>query len=229
MNLLNIITHSWDELLLSATAPNLREKLGEPCSSTSKIGNISKYWCKKYGFSPDCEIFAFSGDNPCSLIGLGLNSPGDIGISLGTSDVMFAVTNNPIPNAEEGSILVHPEDEKSYMIMIVFKNGDTVRKHVRDEINLNDNDWNLFNQSILNTPVGRNGNISFYYVENEITPNLCNTGILKFDKYDQLIKDQTLNENDCRGLIESKVVLIIELNNLNYYYTNVSFLIGSII
>ena len=41
-------------------------------------GRVSNYWCEKYGLSSNCEIIAFSGDNPCSLIGLGLNKPGDV-------------------------------------------------------------------------------------------------------------------------------------------------------
>jgi hypothetical protein len=30
-----------------------------------------------------------SGDNPCSLAGLGLQEPGDVAVSLGTSDTMY--------------------------------------------------------------------------------------------------------------------------------------------
>lgn len=218
MNLLNISTRSWDEQLLIATAPNLREKLGEPVHSASKIGFVSKFWSKKYGFSKDCEIFAFSGDNPCSLIGLGLNASGDIGISLGTSDVLFAVTNNPIPNADEGSILIHPEDENAYMLMLVYKNGDPARKYIRDHIHLNDNDWSKFDKCILNTQIGNSGNISFYYIETEITPNISKTGILKFDQNDELLKESTLNEYDCRGLIESKVRFFTSMIIYIQYY-----------
>ena len=62
MNLLDIHTQQWDQELLSITAPGLIDKLGlHPVPSDAKIGLISSYWSKKYGFSSECQIFAFSG------------------------------------------------------------------------------------------------------------------------------------------------------------------------
>ncbi len=78
MNILDIRSRNWDQQLLDFIAPNLKQKLGEPIPSDQLIGHVSSYWCKKYGFYSGCEIFAFSGDNPGSLIGLGLNKPGDV-------------------------------------------------------------------------------------------------------------------------------------------------------
>jgi len=46
---------------------------------------------QRYGFSPDCQVLAGTGDNPSSLVGLGIFNPGDIAISLGTSDTLFGV------------------------------------------------------------------------------------------------------------------------------------------
>jgi xylulokinase len=209
MNLLDIYSHKWNESLLNITAPNLVQKLGSPAPSNSLAGRISAYWCARYGFSPACEIYAFSGDNPCSLIGLGLNQPGDVGLSLGTSDVLFAVTSEPKPNASEGSILVHPEDLASYMMMLVYKNGATTRKHVRDSVSSSDqsaDQWTQFNQSIRNSPPGLNGRLSFFFVESEITPNTLKTGIVKFDAKSQIVADAVIDEADCRGIIESQAL-----------------------
>ena len=33
-------------------------------------GNVSKYLVDRYGFSADCKVVAFTGDNPASLAGL---------------------------------------------------------------------------------------------------------------------------------------------------------------
>lgn len=206
MNILDIFKHSWDQNLLDSVAPNLREKLGEAASSDTKCGLIASYWCQKYGFSSNCEIYACSGDNPCSLVGLGLSNPGDVGISLGTSDVLFGVTNEPKPSAEEGSILIHPEDKNNYMMMLVYKNGATTRKHIKDAVHKDDKNWDKFNESIRNTPVGSNGRISFYYIEKEITPSVSNSGIIKFNNNDELIKEDELNDSDCRSIIESQVL-----------------------
>ena len=84
MNILDIKSHSWDSQIVQSIAPNLNEKLGQVALIDEKFAHISQYWSKKYGFSTECQIHIFSGDNPCSLVGLGLNKPGDIGISLGT-------------------------------------------------------------------------------------------------------------------------------------------------
>ena len=39
MNLLDIHDHKWNQSLLDAVAPNLRQKLGEPVPSDTKLGN----------------------------------------------------------------------------------------------------------------------------------------------------------------------------------------------
>ena len=61
MNILDISSHKWDEKIVDLIAPNLKQKLDTPVDSSSKIGVISNYWQRKYGFSPSCEIYAFSG------------------------------------------------------------------------------------------------------------------------------------------------------------------------
>ena len=205
MNLLDIRTRDWNQTLLDAAAPNLRERLGKPVASDTRVGLISAYWCRKYGFSPKCEIYAFSGDNPCSLIGLGLNKPGDVGLSLGTSDVLFAVTNEPKPNSDEGSILIHPQNVENYMMMLVYKNGATARQFVRDSCAKNDNDWSSFNKCILNSPPGCENCISFYFIETEITPNALNPGIVKFNADNESV-NSALDDRDCRGIIEAQVL-----------------------
>ena len=43
---------------------------------------------ERYGFSPECEVVAFTGDNPAALAGQQVG-PGDLAVSLGTSDTVF--------------------------------------------------------------------------------------------------------------------------------------------
>lgn len=62
MNILNIKSFKWDEIILNEIAPGLKEKLGEPVPSDSLVGCISPYWHTKFGFSSDCKIFTFSGN-----------------------------------------------------------------------------------------------------------------------------------------------------------------------
>lgn len=64
----------------------------------------------KYGFSSNCYIVCGSGDNPCSLVGLRMNRPGDIGISLGTSNTVFALMNECRTDIE-GHVFISPLEE----------------------------------------------------------------------------------------------------------------------
>jgi xylulokinase len=81
----------------------LRKKLGDASShggsssslhlrglahSHEVVGKISLYMHQRYGFPADCRVVAFSGDNCNSLAGSRLK-PGDVAISLGTSDTLF--------------------------------------------------------------------------------------------------------------------------------------------
>lgn len=68
---------------------------------------------RKYGFSSNCSIVCGSGDNPCSLVGLRMNRPGDIGISLGTSNTVFALMNECKTDIE-GHVFISPLEESIF-------------------------------------------------------------------------------------------------------------------
>ena len=96
-NLMDIGTRAWDPDQLRFTTPDLDLDLaallgGEPVDPRAVVGDVSSFHVARYGFSADCAVVAASGDNPCSLAGLGLSAPGDVGLSLGTSDTLFGVT-----------------------------------------------------------------------------------------------------------------------------------------
>ena len=120
MNLLDIRNHKWSIPCLNACAPNLSERLGNPIPTTTIVGTIHSYFVKyyiyiliinsKYGFSSNCSIVCGSGDNPCSLVGLRMNRPGDIGISLGTSNTVFALMNECKTDIE-GHVFISPLEE----------------------------------------------------------------------------------------------------------------------
>ena len=48
--------------------------------------------------------------------------------------------------------------------MLVYKNGSTARKYVKDNINNNDHDWAKFNEGVRRTSPGNNESISFFYL-----------------------------------------------------------------
>ena len=103
MNLMDLRRKVWDPTLLKVTSESNRgiaAMLGDIVNPHDVVGPISSYLHQRYGFNPSCSVVASSGDNPCTLAGLGLSEPGDVAISLGTSDTLFAVTRHPRPGLE---------------------------------------------------------------------------------------------------------------------------------
>ena len=76
MNLMDIRTKEWHRRALDATAPDLEAKLPPLAASSHAIGAVNPYF-HKYGVNPEALALVWTGDNPSSLIGLGLTDRGD--------------------------------------------------------------------------------------------------------------------------------------------------------
>ena len=175
MNLMNLASGNWDVDLVDATGPDLGAKLPPLAPSGTSSGKIASYFVKKYGFSADCETVIWSGDNPCSLVGMGAASPGKVVISLGTSDTLFAA----MPEAKtdpQGFGHAFGNPMGGYMSLICFKNGSLAREAVKNEFDL---EWSAFErEGLAATPVGNNGLLMLPFYEPEITPRLDTGGPL---------------------------------------------------
>lgn len=173
MNLMNLAAKDWDPELVAATADGLRDKLPDCAPSDTKCGSIAPYFVEKYGFSPSCETIVWSGDNPCSLIGMGAAQPGKVVISLGTSDTLFAAMPEPRtdPNGF-GHVFGNPAG--GYMSLICFKNGSLAREAVKEEFDLA---WSAFEkEELAKSPIGNGGFLMLPFYEPEITPALDTGG-----------------------------------------------------
>lgn len=169
MNLLDIKQRAWSKKALDATAPALEEKLGKPAPAYAVAGLIASYFVERYHFSNNCLVIQWSGDNPNSLAGLTLNTPGDLAISLGTSDTVFGITDEPQPRLE-GHVFPNPVDTKGYMVMLCYKNGSLTREDIRNQYA--EKSWDVFDRYLLQTPPLNDGKLGFYYKEHEILPPL---------------------------------------------------------
>lgn len=169
MNLLNLERGRWDEELLDATAPGLAEKLGSPRPTTSIQGPLSNYFIKKYGFSATCQVALFTGDNPASLVGMGATSPGNVVISLGTSDTFFASMSAPKTDPQGfGHVFGNPAG--GFMSLICFLNGSLARESLRNRLSL---DWSAFGKEALATTSSHAGkNLILPFFGPEITPRM---------------------------------------------------------
>lgn len=174
MNLLDIRKKAWDPRCLEGITSydsNLEEKLGDPIPSETIVGNVSNYFVERYGFSPDCKVIAFTGDNPSSFAAMALG-PSDIAVSLGTSDTLFlSLEKLPEEGLGEGHIFANPVSSRNhYMALLCFKNGSLTRERIRHVAA--DGSWDIFNELLNSTPRGNFGNIGMYYDLWEIIPKV---------------------------------------------------------
>ena len=175
-NLMDIRTRRWSPKALAATAAGLDGKLLPIVPSTKTVGCISPYFVERYGFDPGCKILPFSGDNPCSLIGMGLVEPGRVALSLGTSDTLFACMEEPRTSDEgEGAVFASP-DGTNYMALICFLNGSLAREAVRQAHGL---DWEGFNRALQATSPGNGGALLLPYFAPEIVPKVPEPGVVR--------------------------------------------------
>ncbi|KAI5403104.1 xylulose kinase 2 [Lathyrus oleraceus] len=209
MNLMDIKEKAWSKVALEATAPGLESKLGNLAPAYAVAGNIASYFVERYHFNKDCLVVQWSGDNPNSVAGLTLNIPGDLAISLGTSDTVFMITKDPNPGLE-GHVFPSPVDAEGYMVMLVYKNGSLTREDVRNHYA--ENSWDTFNKFLQQTQPLNGGKLGFYYKEHEILPPLPvgyhRYVIENFSGALDGMKEQEVKEFDppseVRGLIEGQ-------------------------
>jgi xylulokinase len=165
MNLMHLEVSQWWLRALEATAPDLLWRLPRIREPWWIAGPIAPYFRRRFGFG-DAKVVTWSGDNPCASIGLGLIEPGVLGISLGTSDTVFAVTwrSDPDPSGS-GHVFASPAG--GYMALTCFANGSLARERVRDAYGL---DWDGFSRLLASTRPGNDGGLLVPWFVPEITP-----------------------------------------------------------
>ena len=166
MNLMDMRSHEWNETLLNTIGTDLIDKLGAVAEPRSTLGTVSSYFVQRYGFKKDAKVINFVGDNPASLIGMGL-SDGNIAVSLGTSDTIFLWTSNPTPSIR-GHIFCNPLQSDAFILLLCYKNGSKTRERI--SFKCAESDWTIFNELLESTPRGNFGNIGFYFDLMEIYP-----------------------------------------------------------
>lgn len=168
MSLMHLASRSFSRAAMRATAPDLDTKLAPIVPSDTVVGAIAPYFVERFGFSPACRILPGTGDNPSSLVGLGLVSSGRLGISLGTSDVLFAFMKSPKTDPA-GASHVFGSPTGDYMALSVYKNGSLAREAVRKRFDLS---WDKFSEVLRAGKPGNEGRILLPYFDTEIIPRI---------------------------------------------------------
>src|SRR4029453_5814436 len=175
MNLMDLASCEWWTPAVSATAPDLAAKLPPVARASSVVGTLYRYWQVRFGL-PAWKIIVWSGDNPCSLVGVGLVREGRLAISLGTSDTVFGLMREPrVDRSGTGHVFGSPTGD--YMGLTCFKNGSLARERIRDEFGLA---WPTFAESLRRTPPGNGGRIMLPWFEPEITPTVLTPGARRY-------------------------------------------------
>lgn len=198
MNLLDIELRRWDPDCLAACAPQLEAKLANPVPSHEVLGTISPYFVERYGFSAQCSVVAFTGDNPASVAGLRLRA-GDLLVSLGTSDTILMWLEKARP-ALEGHVMVNPVSPEAFIGMLCYKNGSLTRQRVRDQCA--GGSWEIFASLLDSTPRGNFGNIGMYFDLKEILPPVA-AGDFKFNKSGERV-GKFSQEVEVRAVVEGQ-------------------------
>src|SRR5262249_46733045 len=150
---------------------------------------------ERYGFRP-AKVALWSGDNPCSLIGVGLIKEGRVAISLGTSDTLFGYM--PAAGADpSGSGHVFGSPTGAYMGITVFKNGSLARERIRDDYSL---EWTGFSAALRATRPGNCGAIMLPWFAPEITPPVLSPGVRRY------ALDPSNPAANVRAVIESQML-----------------------
>jgi xylulokinase len=197
MNLMDIRRKNWNHDALKATAPGLTKKLPPLADAGRLLGPVSGYFVQKYGLNPAAQATVWTGDNPASVVGLGLTKPGQVAISLGTSDTFFG-TMDKCQTDESGEGHVFGSPAGGYMTLICFKNGSLAREKIRELYKISD--WKEFGKLVAQTPPGNNGGILLPWFEAEIVPRVNQPGIHRFNLD---AKDAAAN---CRAIFEAQML-----------------------
>jgi xylulokinase len=197
MNLMDIQKKIWHADAIAATAPKLKNKLPPLAASGKVIGKVSPYFVKKFGLNPEARATVWTGDNPASVIGLGLIAPGQVAISLGTSDTFFGTMKKCQTDANgEGHVFGSPAS--GYMTLICFKNGSLAREKIRERYGIKN--WDDFGKSLAQTKPGNDGGILLPWFEAEIVPRVNKPGIHRFD-----LEEKNAAAN-CRAIFEAQML-----------------------
>jgi xylulokinase len=197
MNLMDIRRKQWSPSALQATAPGLMRRLPPLAASGQVIGPVSPYFVEKFGLNPEALATVWTGDNPASVIGLGLIRPGQAAISLGTSDTYFgSMQKCQTDDHGEGHVFGSPAG--GYMTLICFKNGSLAREKIRELYKLTD--WKKFAEQLTRTKPGNDGAFMLPWFEAEIVPRVNRPGIHRFD-----LDEKNVAAN-CRAIFEAQAM-----------------------
>ncbi len=168
--LLNVRERKWSEEVLSELAidASLLPPLFE---STEIVGKVSRAGAEATGLKEGTPVGAGAGDNAAGAIGMGIVGPGTVSVTIGTSGVVFVVTDKPTIDLK-GRIhsLCHAIPDRWHMTGVTLAAGQSL-KWFRENLDAGKSYDELTKEASL-APPGSDGAIWLPYLMGERTPHL---------------------------------------------------------
>ncbi|MEP6850248.1 MAG: xylulokinase [Acidobacteriota bacterium] len=168
--LFDVQNRRWSEEMIDAM--DLDQKLfPEVFESVERTGSVSKAGAEATGLEEGTPVIAGAGDNAAGAIGMGLVRPGTVGATIGTSGVVFVVTEKPTLDLN-GRVhtLCHAIPNRWHMTGVTLGAGLSL-KWLRDNFGGGKGFAELDDEGAA-VPAGSDGAIWLPYLMGERTPHL---------------------------------------------------------
>ncbi|MBD3352181.1 MAG: xylulokinase [Candidatus Lokiarchaeota archaeon] len=193
------VSKHWADTVISAIAPDLKQKLPPVKNNREFLGNIGKEFVKKYGFSTECKIASGSGDNMMGAIGTGNYTEGVVTISLGTSGTAYTFMKDVYVDPK-GEIACFCDATGNYLPLLCVSNMANGYEAYLKTFKF---DHQSFDEALQDSEPGNGGKVLCPWFEGERTPDLPQAAPIYFGftKVDDFMTDSLM-----RALMEGPIL-----------------------
>ena len=148
--------------------------------STDVIGVISREAAGATGLPEGVPVAAGGADNACGALGMGVTSPGEVAVSIGTSGTVLAPTAGPVVDPEMRlHSFCHSVPGAWYLMGVMLSAGSSLR-WFRDELGEPErtlaegkgkDPYQLLDETASGAPAGCEGLVFLPYLTGERTPH----------------------------------------------------------
>jgi len=123
---MDVAERCWSDELLGACGLT-QEQMPGLVEGSAPAGRLRAEVARAWGIDGAPVIAGGGGDNAAAAVGLGVTSPGDAFLSLGTSGVVFAVTDSFAPAADSGAhAFCHAVEDSWHQMGVILAASDCV-------------------------------------------------------------------------------------------------------
>jgi len=168
--LFNVIKKRWSTSLLERLEID-QDLLPPVLNSFDLAGRITKNIAEQTGLKFKTPVVAGGADNACGAVGSGIIQEGSVMVSIGSSGVVLAPTNNPQPDQEGRIHLFNHACPDSWYMMGVMLSAGMSYEWLQKKLFNNSLDYTKLDQLAEEINPGSEGLIFLPYLYGERTPH----------------------------------------------------------